>query len=126
MNRFLDQTLHKVAREGARKLLLPLLLGLSAALIMLVGIGFLLASAFITLAAAWGPAMAALALGLGLMVLAAVLVLIAKTQMSRKAVATARTPLTPVAADADRDGAALVAFTAAFVLGRYLTGDGRG
>ena len=124
MNRFLDQILQRAARESARKLLLPLVLGLSAALIMLVGSGFLLASAFITLAAAWGPAMAALSLGLGLTVLAAVLMLIAKTQMSRKAVATARTP-PPVAADADRDGASLVAFTAAFVLGRYLTGKRR-
>lgn len=70
--------------------------------------------------------MAALSLGLGLTVLAAVFMLLAKTQMSRKAVATARTPPPLVVVDADRDGASLVAFTAAFVLGRYLTGDGRG
>ena len=126
MNRFLDQTLHRVAREGVRNLLLPLLMGLSAALIMLVGSGFLLASAFITLAAAWGPAMAALSLGLALTVFAAVLMLIVKTQLSRKSVATAQTPSPPVAADADRDGASLVAFAAAFVLGRYLTGKRRG
>ena len=126
MNRFLDQILQRAARESARKLLLPLVLGLSATLIMLVGIGFLLTSAFITLAAAWGPAMAALSLGLGLTVLAAVLMLVAKTQMSRKGGATAQTPPPPVAANADRNGASLVAFTAAFVLGRYLTGKRRG
>ena len=126
MNRFLDETLHRFAREGARKLLRPILLCLTARLFGTAGIGFLVAWAFLILSAAWGPAMAALSLGAGLTLLAGIFLVVAVRPLSKPAAAAAPTPRSLGPKDAERDGASLVAFTAAFVLGKYLTGDGRG
>jgi Na+-transporting methylmalonyl-CoA/oxaloacetate decarboxylase gamma subunit len=126
LNRFLDETLHRFAREGARKLLRPIVLGLSACLFGAAGIGFLLAWVFLTLSAVWGPAMAALALGVGLTLLAGLLLAVAMRPLSKPDTAAAPTPRSPAPKDAERDGASLVAFTAAFVLGKYLTGNRRG
>ncbi len=126
MNRLLDEALHRFAREGARKLLRPILLSLTACLFGAAGIGFLVTWIFLTLSAAWGPAMAALILGAGLMLLAGLFLAVAIRPLSKPATAAAPTPRSPAPDDADRDGASLVAFTAAFVLGKYLTGNRRG
>jgi len=126
LNRLLDEALHRFAREGARKLLRPIVLGLTACLFGAGGIGFLLAWVFLTLSAAWGPAMAALILGAGLTLLAGTLLAVAMRALSKPAIVPAPTPRSPEPKDAERDGASLVAFTAAFVLGKYLTDNRRG
>jgi len=129
LNRFLGDTMHGMARDGVQKLLLLILLGLSAFLIGTAGFGFLIACGFLMLSTAWGAELAALALGLGLTLLAVVLGIWVKRHWWN----TARTmapetdaPAAKTPEDAGRDAASQVAFTAAFVLGRYLIGGGRG
>jgi hypothetical protein len=93
-------------------------------LIGAVGLGFLTASAFLALEAPLGASTAALAVGVALSILAGGVLALARGRPPR--------PL-PVAsprftAEAPRppDTLLLLAFTAAFVLARYLTGRLRG
>lgn len=127
--------MQRIVRDGARTLLLPVLVGLSGFLLGAAGCGFLISWAFMTLSVAWGPEGAALAMGLGLMLLAVVPAVWIKrrwwnpTSLAAtvaEAPATQPHPTKPATPDeVGRDAASLVAFTGAFVLGRYLTGNGR-
>lgn len=128
MNRFLDDTLScvaRAARAGLRKLLLLALLCLSGLLIGAAGIGFLTTWAFMTLSMVLGPRPALLLTGLGLMLVAGCLLGLVRLLSKPDPAVAPDSP--PVAAVADANNAAsLVAFTAAFVLGRYLKDGKRG
>ncbi len=127
MNRFFDDTVHGVARiahGGACKLLALFVLGLSGYLIGVAGIGFLTAWAFLSLSMALGEGSAALLIGLGLTLLGAgVLTLFWRCSKPAPADVPQSRPAAPQA-DMD-DAPSLIAFTAAFVLARYLTGEMR-
>jgi len=69
--------------------------------------------------------MVALLLGVGLTLLAGILLVVSKWRPSMHATAAAATPRTPAPEDGGGDGASLIAFTAAFVLARFLTEGGR-
>jgi hypothetical protein len=74
--------------------------------------------------------MAALLLGVGLTLLAGILPVVSKWRpskwrLSKHGTAAAATPRTPAPEDGGGDGASLIAFTAAFVLARFLTEGGR-
>lgn len=105
-----------------RKLLWPVMLVLLACLLGLLAIGFLTASAYLAISAAYGPVWAMLMLGAVFMGLAGVALLLSRLRLTKPALAA---PVT--APDATpSEAAATVAFTAAFVLGRYLAGKKRG
>jgi len=113
--------------RSAGRVLLSVLLVLSAFLIGLAGFGFLLASAVMTLSLAVGPQWAALLFGLGLMLLAVGCLALAKGRRSRPI--HAGTDKAPTRVDdtdaapgegADESSALLMAFTVAFVFARYL------
>lgn len=110
------------ARNGVNKMLWRLLLGIMVGLIGVAGLGFLTASAFLALSAVMSAAWAALLIGLGLLLVAVGCVAIAKKPWSKKGLANAPKTQTAAAMDAS-NVAPTVAFTAAFVLGRYLGGD---
>lgn len=127
MNRLFDDAVHgaaRFARGGACKLLALFMLGLSGYLIGVAGIGFLTVWVFLSLSMALGKGYAALLIGLGLTLLGAG-VLALFWRWSKPApvdVAQSR----PAAPQADMDDApSLIAFTAAFVLARYFTGEKR-
>jgi len=118
-------------RGAARKAVVQGLLGLSACFAGLAGIGFLTASAFWTLSKDMGPELAALLIGIGFMLLAvglAVGLFVGFSAMADKAdtpadVADPPATHTLSTSAVDVSGAASVAaFTAAFVLGKYLAG----
>lgn len=120
------------ARSAARKAVVQGLLGLSAWLAGLAAIGFLTASAYWTLSKDMGPELAALLIGIGFMLLAvglAVGLLVGLSAMADKTdtpadVADTPAAHTPSASAVDVSGvASIAAFTAAFVLGKFLAGD---
>ncbi|MFZ7089924.1 hypothetical protein [Primorskyibacter sp. 2E233] len=128
MNRFLDNAVHGVARDaqdGARKLLVTTLLALSGWLIGAAGFGLLAAWAFLMLSQSVGPSTAALLLGLGLMALAAALLAYVHKRMSHPAEPKGGKTPEPAPETNPPDAASLFAFTAAYVLGRALSGDKR-
>ena len=119
-----DDVVRSVGREirtDLRKLVLPGLLALAAGLSALAGIGFLTAWAYLALSAAVGHAPAALLTGLGYLVVCAVLLFLARRLVSRpeRAEPAHRAPR-PRHQNETGDAASQIAFTAAFVLGRYL------
>lgn len=126
MNKFLQDTLRGVegsARDAAQKVIWRLTFGISVGLIGLAGLGFLAASAYLTLSSAVGLTLAALIIGVGLILLAGGLLLLSKRSSSKPAPEDAG-KATPVAS---RTGGAnlapTIAFTAAYVLARYLSAD---
>jgi small-conductance mechanosensitive channel len=125
VNQFLQDKMRGVedtARDAAQKLVWRLLLGITVGLIWLAGIGFLTTSVFLALSAVMGIAWAALLIGLLLVLVGAGPVAIINYQWSKKELA--KVPETPPAAGADASNVATtVAFTAAFVLARYLGGE---
>jgi len=114
------------ARVGARRAMRH---GLALALGCLIGagaIGFLTASAFLALEVTLGAATAALAVGVALSILAGGVLALARGRPPRPLPAGAAPPRLAVEAPPPPDAASLLAFTAAFVLARYLTGRLRG
>jgi hypothetical protein len=104
-------------------------LGLALALGCLIGVaglGFLTASAFLALEATHGAARAALVVGLALLLLAGGIVAVARGRPPRPLPAGGAPPRPAAEAHHPHDAASLLAFTAAFVLARYLTGRTRG
>ncbi|MFT6447227.1 hypothetical protein [Pseudophaeobacter arcticus] len=126
MNQFLTDAMRGVegsARDAAQKVLWRLFLEISVGLIGLAGFGFITASAFLALSASLGAAWAALSTGLGLLLAAGGCVAIVKKPWSKQHLANApNAPPIPTATD-PAGVAATVAFTAAFVLARYLGDD---
>jgi membrane-associated phospholipid phosphatase len=122
LNPFLQNTLRSVEKstqDAARKLVWQILLGLSGCLVGLAALGFLTASAFLTLSTAVGPELAALFVGIGLVFLAVGLLALAlRPRINPNVVDTPIPP--PEASGAEVPNiATTVAFTAAFVLARY-------
>lgn len=126
MNQFLTDAMRGVegsARVAAQKVLWRLFLEISVGLIGLAGLGFITASAFLALSAPLGAAWAALLIGLGLLLAAGGCVAIVKKPMPKQHLANAPNA-PPIPSGTKPAGvAATVAFTAAFVLARYLGDD---
>jgi predicted lipid-binding transport protein (Tim44 family) len=127
LNRELKQGMHSLARgliDGARKVLTRAMLLLIGCLIGAVGLGFLIVWAFATLSAAIGVGMAALVIGLGLSLISGVLVSLALRQPKPVPAESPKEPPANPMPDLS-DVPSQIAFTVAFVLARYLTGDNR-
>ena len=105
-----------------RKLLWPVMLVLLACLLGVLAIGFLTASAYLAISAAYSPGLATLMLGAGFMGMAGVALLLSRLRLMKPALAAPATAPTATPSEP----AATVAFTAAFVLGRYLAGKNWG
>lgn len=123
-----DGMVHRAAqavRTGVRKMVLPGLLALAAALSGAAGIGFLTVWAFLALSAAMGPGPAALLLGLGHVLLSVGLVLLVRRLLSNPARHDRATEPPAAHAAAAGDELTQLAFAAAFVLARYLGDKGR-
>lgn len=88
---------------------------------MLAGLGFVTTWLFMTLSLELGPRWAALLIGLGLIFLAAALLAIAAKDSFKPTPKCAPTIPPETLGTSASDGTAIVAFTAAFVLARYLT-----
>ncbi|MGJ8605468.1 MAG: hypothetical protein ACSHXH_15230 [Marivita sp.] len=126
MNQFLTDALRGgegSARDAAQKVLWRLFLEISVGLIGLAGFGFITASAFLVLSASLGAALAALLTGLGLLLAAGGCVAIVKKPMPKQDHANAPNAAPSPSATDPAGVAATVAFTAAFVLARYLGDD---
>jgi hypothetical protein len=129
VKRLFDDMLGGVARDakaGARRLLLTVIIGFAGCSIAVVGLGFLLAWAFMTLSMAYDARTAALFIGLACFILAGcVFGVLLYLRPSKPVVPEVPKP-GPDAGDAETtDAASIAAFTAAFVLGRYMTRDKR-
>lgn len=126
MNQFLKDAMRGLegsARVAAQKVLWRLFLEISVGLIGLAGLGFITASAFLALSAVLGATLAALLTGIGLLFAAGGCVAIIKKPMPKQHLANAPNA-PPIPSATDHTGvAATVAFTAAFVLARYLGDD---
>jgi FtsH-binding integral membrane protein len=129
LNRFIQDLMRDVqgtvqdsVRGGAHQVLRRTLLTLSGGLIGFAGFGFVAASAYLGLSTVLGAAWAALLVGFGLILLAGVLVLLAAARPPKPVPSQAPKPPQGVS---EGDVPALVAFTAAFVLARYLMGPDR-
>jgi hypothetical protein len=110
------------AQASARKAMrqgIALTLG---CLIGTAGLGFLTASAFLALKAALGATTAALLVGLTLSISAGGILAVARSRAQRPLPAGWAPPRPAAQAPHPPDGVPLLAFTAAFVLARYLTG----
>ncbi|MDP2780933.1 hypothetical protein [Devosia sp.] len=119
----LDDIVHSIGRNvrmDIRKLLLPVLLALAGGLIGATGVGFLTAWAYLTLGAAIGHESAALLIGLGYLMLSAGLVFLAHRQLSKHDPGDPSRKQPGVQRKEATDAASEIAFTAAFVLARYL------
>lgn len=118
-----DDIVHSIGRcvrMDARRLLLPILLVMAGGLTGAAGIAFLTVWAYLTLSLAIGHGPASLLIGLGLTILAAGLLVLARKRFLQKPPADplAIRPMTDATGKAVF--ASQVAFTAAFVLARYL------
>lgn len=109
----------------ARRLLLPILLTLAGGLTAAAGVAFLTVWAYLTLSIAVGQGPASLLIGLGLIILATLLLVLARNHFTKKTLTdpSASQPAAP--ATGNTDLASQIAFTAAFVLARYVAGDRR-
>jgi predicted lipid-binding transport protein (Tim44 family) len=119
----LDDMVHSIARNvrmDIRKLLSPVLLALAGGLIGATGIGFLTAWAYLTLSAAVGHGSAALLIGLGYLMLSAGLVFLANRQLAKHDPGDPSRKQPSAQGKEATDAASEIAFTAAFVLARYL------
>jgi len=134
VNRFLLDRLLRVenaAEEAGHKVLSRLLLGVSGCLTALAGLGFLCAASFLALGPVLGAGWATFVIGAGLMVLAGVLLALSGRRSSNPAPkpvpkpVPAAPPPSPSAAEAAEaaETGSIIAFTAAFVLARYLAGE---
>lgn len=111
------------ARDGAQHLLLWLAFCVSVWLIGMAGIGFVIASAYLALWSLLGAGWAAVLIGLVLTGLAVGLWAFTIKRGGR-AIPDTSAPASPAPPSAASSAeASTVAFTAAYVLGRYLTRD---
>lgn len=124
----LDDMVHGIARDvrmDLRTLLLPVLLALTGGLIGATGVGFLTAWAYLLVGAAVGYGSAALLIGLGYLLLSVGFVSLARRQLSKHDPGDAARKQPGARGTEATDAASEIAFTAAFVLARYL-GAGKG
>jgi hypothetical protein len=114
------------ARANARDAMRQGLAVALGCLIGAVGLGFLTASAFLALEATLGAAAAALAVGIALSILGGGVLALARSRPPGPLPAGGAPPRLAAEAPPPPDAVPLLAFTAAFVLARYLTGRLRG
>ena len=122
-----DDVAHNIGqnvRTDARRLLLPTVLALAGGLTGAAGVAFLTAWAYLTLSIAVGQASASLLIGFGLTILAAVLLVLARNRFTKKTLTDPPVSQPAAPATGETDFASQIAFTAAFVLARYL-GEGK-
>lgn len=114
------QSIGRGVRKDAGKLLVPILLALAGGLTGAAGVAFLTAWAYLTLSSAVGQGPASLLIGLGLTILTVGILALARNRLTQ----TIRLdpPLTQpdTSAPSEAEFASQIAFTAAFVLARYL------
>lgn len=101
-------------------MLLPTMLALAGGLSGGAGVVFLTAWAYLTLSIAIGQASASLLLGLAFSILALGLLALARKRLSEKPPADPPLTRPKILATGEADFATQMAFTAAFILARYL------
>lgn len=101
-------------------MLLPVLLALAGCLTGMAGMGFLTTWAYLTLSVAVGQGPAALLTGLGLTMLAVALLALARRRLSTPDLADPAVKHPKAPANDPAVAVSQIAFTAAFVLARYL------
>lgn len=119
------QTAVRDAERRARRLMLITILGVASGVMAIAGIGFITAWAFLTLSVSMGAGLAALLIGLGLFGFAGAVLAFAVRLRSKPAPKLAAEHKSATADPGKPDAVAVIAFTAAFVLGRYLTRSDR-
>jgi predicted lipid-binding transport protein (Tim44 family) len=125
--RFLDEIVHSIGQDvrmDAREMLLPALLALAGGLTGATGVGFLTAWAYLTLGIAVGHGTAALLIGVVYTLLAGGLIFLARRQLSKHDPEDPSRKQPRAHGKDATDAASQFAFTAAFVLARYL-GEGK-
>jgi FtsH-binding integral membrane protein len=123
-----DDIVHSIGRsvrKDARHMLRPTLLALAGGLIGAAGGVFLTAWAYLTLSMMLGQASASFLLGLGLTILALGLLALARKRLSEKPPADPPLTRPRTLATGNADFASQMAFTAAFILARYLNDSKR-
>ena len=118
-----DDVVHSIGRsvrKDARHLLVPTLLALAGVLAGAAGVAFLTVSAYLMLSIVVGQASASFVIGLGLTVLAAVFLVLAGNRFAKRALTDPPVSRPVAPAPGETGLASQIAFTAAFVLARYL------
>lgn len=121
----LRQTAARDTKLRVRKLVWTIAMGVMSCLIALGGIGFLTTWLFMTLSLEMGSRWAALLIGLILIFLAAIMLAVAAKVSFKPTVKVAPKNQHETSDTSASDGTAMIAFTAAYVLSRYLTGGKR-
>jgi len=118
-----DDVAHSIGRsvrKDARHLLVPILLALAGGLTGAAGAAFLTVWAYLMLSIAVGQGPASLLIGLGLIILAVGLLAVARYRFTQATQLDPPVTQPDTSAPSDTDLASQIAFTAAFVLARYL------
>ena len=118
-----DDVVHSIGRsvqKDARHLLVPTLLALAGVLAGAAGVAFLTVSAYLMLSVVVGQASAAFLIGLGLTVLAVGLLAVARNRFKQATQLDPPVTQPETSAPSEAEFTSQIAFTAAFVLARYL------
>lgn len=118
-----DDIVHSIGRDVRKdtgKLLVPILLALAGGLTGAAGVAFLTAWAYLTLSSAVGQGPASLLIGLGLTILAVGILALARNRLKQTIRLDPPVTQPETSAPSEAEFASQIAFTAAFVLARYL------
>jgi hypothetical protein len=118
-----DDVVHSIGRDvrkDAGELLVPILLVLAGVLAGAAGVAFLTAWSYLTLSSAVGQGPASLLIGLGLTVLAVGILAVARNRFTQTTQSDPLVAEPETSATSEAEFASQIAFSAAFVLARYL------
>nr|WP_319251449.1 hypothetical protein [uncultured Celeribacter sp.] len=118
-----DDVVHSIGRsvrKDAGELLVPILLALAGVLAGAAGVAFLTAWAYLTLSSAVGQGPASLLIGLGLTILAVGILALARNRLTQTIRLDPPVTQPETSAPSEAEFASQIAFTAAFILARYL------
>jgi len=118
-----DDVVHSIGRsvrKDAGELLVPILLALAGVLAAAAGVAFLTAWAYLTLSSAVGQGPASLLIGLGLTILALGVLALARNRLTQTIRLDPPVTQPETSAPSEAEFASQIAFTAAFILARYL------
>ncbi|WP_321363656.1 hypothetical protein [uncultured Celeribacter sp.] len=118
-----DDVVHSIGRsvrKDAGELLVPILLALAGVLAGAAGVAFLTAWAYLTLSSAVGQGPASLLIGLGLTILAVGILALARNRLTQTIRLDPPVTQPATSAPSEAEFASQIAFTAAFILARYL------